>query len=138
MYPSSLTDEVWSVIEPLLPVRDLRKGGRPRVWGDRLVLDSIFYVLRAGCQWRMVPHDLAPWWVAYRWYRSWAADGTWDTFMTGCVPGSASPPVGIRTRRRRSWTPSRSRAVRVERRAGSTWARRRPAASGIWWWTPWA
>jgi transposase len=78
-YPSSLTDEVWSVIEPLLPVRDQRKGGRPREYGDRLVLDSIFYVLRAGCQWRMVPHDLAPWWVAYRWYRSWAADGTWDT-----------------------------------------------------------
>ena len=48
------------------------------MYGDRLVLDSIFYVLRAGCQWRMVPHDLAPWWVAYRWYRSWAADGTWD------------------------------------------------------------
>jgi transposase len=78
-YPSSLTDEVWSVIEPLLPVRDLGKGGRPRVWPDRLVLDSIFYVLRAGCQWRMVPHDLAPWWVAYRRYRAWAADGTLDT-----------------------------------------------------------
>ena len=44
-YPSSLTDEVWSVIEPLLPVRDQRKGGRPRKYGDRLVLDSIFYVL---------------------------------------------------------------------------------------------
>jgi transposase len=74
---------VWSVIEPLLPVRDLRKGGRPRLWGDRLVLDSIFYVLRAGCQWRMVPHDLAPWWVAYRWYRDWAADSTWDAVHDG-------------------------------------------------------
>lgn len=67
------------MIEPLLPVRDVRKGGRPRVWENRLVLDSIFYVLRGGCQWRMLPHDLAPWWVAYRWYRSWAADGTWDS-----------------------------------------------------------
>ena len=82
-YPSSLTDAMWSVIEPLLPVRDLRKGGRPRVWGDRLVLDTIFYVLRAGCQWRMAPHDLAPWWVAYRWYRTWADDGTWDTVHDG-------------------------------------------------------
>lgn len=71
------------MIEPLLPVRDLGKGGRPRMYGDRLVLDSIFYVLRAGCQWRMVPHDLAPWWVAYRWYRSWAADGTWDAVHDG-------------------------------------------------------
>lgn len=74
---------MWSVIEPLLPVRDLRKGGRPRAYGDRLVLDSIFFVLRGGCQWRMVPHDLAPWWVAYRWYRTWAADGTWDTVHDG-------------------------------------------------------
>lgn len=69
---------MWSVIEPLLPHRDLRKGGRPRLYGDRAVLDAIFYVLRAGCQWRMVPHDLVPWWVAYRWYRTWATDGTWD------------------------------------------------------------
>lgn len=69
---------MWSVIEPLLPVRDLRRGGRPRLYADRAVLDAIFYVLRAGCQWRMVPHDLVPWWVAYRWYRTWAADGTWD------------------------------------------------------------
>jgi transposase len=71
------------VIQPMLPARDLSKGGRPRVYGDRLVLDTIFYVLRAGCQWRMVPHDLAPWWVAYRWYRTWAAEGTWDTIHDG-------------------------------------------------------
>lgn len=77
-YPSQITDAMWAVIEPLLPARDLRRGGRPRVYGNRRVLDAIFYVLRSGCQWRMVPHDLVPWWTAYRWYRSWAADGTWD------------------------------------------------------------
>ena len=77
-YPSTITDEVWSVLEPLLPVRDPHRGGRPRTYGDRLVLDTIFYVLRSGCQWRMTPHDLAPWGAAYRWYRSWEADGTWD------------------------------------------------------------
>jgi transposase len=74
---------MWSVIEPLLPVRDLRKGGAPRKYEDRLVLDSIFFVLRGGCPWRMLPHDLAPWGVAYRWYRTWAADGTWDTVHDG-------------------------------------------------------
>lgn len=74
---------MWSVIEPLLPVRDQRRGGRPRIYGDRLVLDTILYVLRGGCPWRMVPHDLAPWWVAYRWYRTWAGDGTWDAVHDG-------------------------------------------------------
>jgi transposase len=69
---------MWAVVGPLLPVRDRARGGRPRVYHDRLVLDAIFYVLRSGCQWRMIPHDLVPWWTAYRWYRAWAADGTWD------------------------------------------------------------
>lgn len=77
-YPSQITDAMWAVIEPLLPVRDPHRGGRPRIYGDRPVLDAIFYVLRSGCQWRMIPHDLVPWWTAYRWYRTWAADGTWD------------------------------------------------------------
>ncbi|MFG1955725.1 transposase [Micromonospora sp. NPDC048830] len=40
---------MWAVLAPLMPVRDLRKGGRPRKYGDRLILDSIFYVLRSGC-----------------------------------------------------------------------------------------
>jgi transposase len=43
-----------------------------------LVLDGIFFVLRSGCQWRMIPRDLLPWDAAYRWYRAWTADGTWD------------------------------------------------------------
>ena len=77
-YPSQITDAMWAVLEPLLPARDPRRGGRPRVYLDRRVLDAIFYVLRSGCQWRMIPHDLVPWWTAYRWYRTWAADGTWD------------------------------------------------------------
>lgn len=43
----------------------------------RLILDTILYVLRTGCSWRLVPHDLAPWDAAYRWFRAWSADGTW-------------------------------------------------------------
>ncbi|WP_168589298.1 IS5 family transposase [Saccharopolyspora sp. ASAGF58] len=77
-YPSSLTDEVWAVLEPLMPVRDRRKGGMARKYDDRLVLDGIFYVLRSGCQWRMIPRDLLPWDAAYRWFRDWSADGTID------------------------------------------------------------
>ncbi|WP_279581695.1 IS5 family transposase [Fodinicola feengrottensis] len=42
------------------------------------MLDAIFFVRRSGCQWRMIPHDLMSWDAAYRWYRSWAKDGTFD------------------------------------------------------------
>ncbi|PWU48385.1 IS5 family transposase [Micromonospora sp. S4605] len=76
-YESSLTDPQWAVIKPLLPQRDPRRGGRPLGYPRRLVIDTILYVLRTGCAWRHVPHDLAPWDVAYRWFRCWSADGTW-------------------------------------------------------------
>jgi transposase len=66
------------VIEPLLPRRDPRRGGRPLRYPRRLVIDTILYVLRTGTAWRHVPHDLAPWDVAYRWFRCWSADGTWN------------------------------------------------------------
>jgi len=70
VYPSSLSDRVWAVLAPLMPVRDTRKGGTARKCDDRLVLDGIFFVLRSGCQWRMIPHDLLPWDAVYRWYRT--------------------------------------------------------------------
>ncbi|HLU33915.1 MAG TPA: IS5 family transposase [Natronosporangium sp.] len=77
-YPSSLSDQSWAVIEPLMPARDRTKGGALRRYGDRLVLEAILFVLRSGCQWRMIPTDLPPWDAAYRWYRTWSADGTFE------------------------------------------------------------
>jgi transposase len=50
-----------------MPVREARKGGARRRYDDRLVLDAIFFVLRSGCQWPMIPRDLLPWDAAYRW-----------------------------------------------------------------------
>ena len=69
---------MWEILQPLTPVRDPRKGGAARKYDDRLVLDAIFFVLRSGCQWRMIPHDLLPWDAAYRWYRIWSTNGTID------------------------------------------------------------
>ncbi|NXY97840.1 transposase [Streptomyces sp. BR123] len=66
------------IIQPLLPVHDLRKGGGVRTYADRLVLDSVFCVLRSGCQWWMLPRDLMPWDAAHRWSTKWRRDGTWD------------------------------------------------------------
>jgi transposase len=84
---------MWAVIESLFPVSDPRKGGgRPRVHGNRRVLDAIFCVLRSGCQWRMIPHDLVPWRAACRWYRTRARDGTWDAVQiaAGRNPGPSA------------------------------------------------
>jgi transposase len=76
-YDSSLTDAQWAQIEPLLPRPTPVLGGRPPVIPRRLLIDTILYVLVSGCSWRMVPHDLAPWSTAYRWFADRTADGTW-------------------------------------------------------------
>jgi transposase len=77
-YPCALTDAMWQVVSAHLPVRDPRKGGRPLKYSHRLIIDTILYVLVSGCAWRLVPHDLAPWDAAYRWFRHWSAQGVWD------------------------------------------------------------
>ena len=62
----------------MLPVHDPHAGGRPLVYPRRLVVDAILYVLVSGCAWRLLPHDLVPWDVAYRWFRQWSVDGSWQ------------------------------------------------------------
>lgn len=74
-YPSDLTDEQWAIIEPLIPVHRL---GRPREVAMREVLDTIFYQVRSGCQWDMLPHDLLPKSTVYDYFSDWRDDGTWQ------------------------------------------------------------
>jgi putative transposase len=58
VYPSDLSNEEWAVLEPLIPLG--KPGGRPREVDLRTVLNGIFYVLRSGCAWRMLPRDYPP------------------------------------------------------------------------------
>jgi putative transposase len=74
-YPSDVTDEQWALIEPLIPVYP---GGRPRKTDVRDVLDAIFYLLRAGCQWRYLPKDLPPKSTVWRYFGEWRHNGTLD------------------------------------------------------------
>ena len=75
-YPSDLTDEQWEILGPLLP--PAKPGGRPRTVDLREVVNGILYLLRSGCPWRMVPHDLPPWQTLYKYFRSWTMGGTWE------------------------------------------------------------
>jgi putative transposase len=78
-YPSDLTDEQWAVLEGLIP--DAKPGGRPRKHDMREVLNALFYVVREGCSWRALPHDLPPWKTVYNYFRAWSADGTWPLLV---------------------------------------------------------
>lgn len=75
-YATDLTDEQWQVIEALLPTLDARKGGRPRRWSHREILNALFYMEKTGCQWRMLPSDLPPKETVWQQYRRWRDDGT--------------------------------------------------------------
>ena len=66
-YESDLTDEEWKVVEPLLPAGKF--GGRPRTTNVREVLNAIFYLLRTGCAWRLLLHDLPPAGIVYDYSR---------------------------------------------------------------------
>ncbi len=65
-YASDLTDDEWRILEPLLPSALGR--GRRRAWPLREIANAIFYVLRAGCTWRLLPDSFPPWRTVYRWF----------------------------------------------------------------------
>jgi putative transposase len=77
-YPSDLTDEQWEIIKPLIPVN---RVGRPRKVEMREVLNTIFYQIRSGCQWDMLPHDLLPKSTVYDHFAQWRDDGTWQEIL---------------------------------------------------------
>ena len=72
-YQTDLTDAEWVVIEPHLP--PAHGTGRPRSWPMREIVNGIFYVMRAGCPWRLLPSDLPPWGTIYRWFAKFRDDG---------------------------------------------------------------
>jgi transposase len=75
-YPTDLSDAEWKYIESHLPKP---KGhGRPRTHDLREILDAVFYVLKSGCQWRLLPHDFPRWPTVYHYFRKWRIDGTWE------------------------------------------------------------
>jgi putative transposase len=79
-YPTDLSDEEWSYIEPHMPTP--KEHGRPRIHNPREILDAVFYVLRSGCQWRLLPHDFPRWPTVYHYFRKWRIDGTWERINT--------------------------------------------------------
>ena len=79
-YQTDLSDAEWSCLESHLPVP--KANGRPRLYPLREILDAIFYVVRSGCAWRLLPHDFPPWKTVYHYFRFWRLDGTWEKMHT--------------------------------------------------------
>jgi putative transposase len=75
-YPTDLSDAEWKHIEPHMPAPE--GLGRPRTHNLREILNAVFYLLKSGCQWRLLPHDFPRWPTVYWYFRKWRIDGTWE------------------------------------------------------------
>jgi len=75
-YASDLTDAEWALIEPRMPA--VKRLGRPRETALRAVLDAILYIVRTGCQWRMLPKDFPPFTTVQGYFYDWRDDGLFE------------------------------------------------------------
>ncbi len=76
-YGSDLTDAEWEIIAPFMPPP--ARTGRPREWPMREIMNAIFYVLRAGCAWRLLPKDFPPMTTVYGWFLRFRREGLFET-----------------------------------------------------------
>lgn len=98
-YPSDMSDAEWSVLSQYFKQRG---PGRPREHDIRSIINAIRYLLRSGCQWRMLPQKYPPWESVYGYVRRWRSNGKWDAVheaLRGAVREkagrAATPSAGI-------------------------------------------
>ena len=100
-YPTDFSDNEWDCVgRPYL--RGPKGRGRPKIHGSRAILDALFYVLKSGCPWRLLPREYPPWKTVYDWFRKWRIDGTWERLnavlrerLRICSGRNARPSAGI-------------------------------------------
>jgi len=76
-YGSDLTDEEWEILAPFMPAP--ARTGRPRRWTLREIVNAIFYVLRSGCAWSLLPKDFPPRSTVYGWFLRFRREGLFET-----------------------------------------------------------
>ncbi|HAF23493.1 MAG TPA: IS5 family transposase [Blastocatellia bacterium] len=99
-YPTDLSDAEWACLAPHVPAP--KSGGRPPKHTRREIVNAIFYIIRSGEPWRLLPHDLPAWQTVYHYFRLWRLDGTWERIHTTLrerlrvkVGRNAQPSAGI-------------------------------------------
>ncbi len=78
-YPTDTTDDEWVFVAPYLTLMD--EDAPQRRHDLREVVNGLRFIVRGGLQWRLMPHDLPPWWVVYQQTRRWLAAGVFDAIV---------------------------------------------------------
>lgn len=99
MYNSDITDKEWEILAPFV---GQGKMGRPRKHEIRDIINAIRYVMKSGCQWRLLPKDFPPWQTVYDYYLRWRKNGKWQEIHDALVKQvrekvgkEPTPTVGI-------------------------------------------
>jgi transposase len=98
--PSSMSDEEWALLGPLLPARS--KLGRPAKWPLRTIMDAILFILRGGVAWRMLPKEFPPMTTVQHYFYRWRDSGLWKSInhhllmdVREAMGKEASPSAGV-------------------------------------------
>ncbi|MCI1647490.1 MAG: IS5 family transposase, partial [Bacteroides sp.] len=96
-YSTNLTDKQWQVVEKIL-----NRQERKRKYTLRDIMNAIFYTLKSGCQWCMLPKDFAPWQSVYFYFSKWKNEGiieelldTLRSYVCKMIGRNESPSLGI-------------------------------------------
>lgn len=76
-YPTNLTDNQWKVIEKFFSVQE-----RKRKYSLRKIFDAINYLLKTGCQWRMLPKEFPPYNTVFYYFNKWKNEGVFEEFFS--------------------------------------------------------
>jgi len=76
VYPTDLNDTEWAQIAPCLPEK--KSTGAPRTVAWREIVNGMLYVVKTGCSWRCLPHDLPKWKTVYHYFRQFRNSGWWE------------------------------------------------------------
>jgi transposase len=79
VYPSDVTDDEWAFVAPYLTL--MTEAAPQRDYPLRAVFNGLRWMIRAGAPWRMVPHDLPPWWVVYQQSQRWIKAGVFEAMV---------------------------------------------------------
>lgn len=110
MYCTDLEETQWQVIKKILTPQE-----RKRKYDLRGIWNAIFYLVKTGCQWRMLPSNSAPWELVYYYYRKWCSLGEFDLLLNNLrekvrvkMGQKAEPSLGIMDSQSVRWGDNRS------------------------------
>ena len=78
-YPSDVTDDEWAFVAPYLTL--MKEDAPQREHDLREVFNGLRWIVRAGAQWRMMPHNLPPWYTVYQQTQRWIAAGVFEDMV---------------------------------------------------------